>query len=213
MITRLHVGLMILIAVGLHVGIAIWLALAIVTPVSEKPRPKIHISLLATVAETTVNPPPVIKEPPPPEPVSESVPPPEPLPPVQSKKKHREPEQKPPPPPQEIVQPPLPEVDSVPQDAIATAQYEQLLVAWLEKHKRYPIRAKRLRIEGEGRLRILIDHTGRTQRVKLEQTTGNRLLDKAALEMARRANPFPPIPEKYSRKQLEFVVPVVFALR
>ena len=98
-------------------------------------------------------------------------------------------------------------------DAIATARYEQLLVAWLEKHKKYPSRAKRLRIEGEGMLRILIDRSGRTRQVSLEQRTGNRFLDKAALDMARRANPFPPIPNNDPRHELEFIVPVAFVLR
>ena len=101
----------------------------------------------------------------------------------------------------------------VPLDAVATAKYEQLLVAWLEKHKKYPRRAQRLRIEGEGLLRILIDRTGKTQQVTLEQRTGNRLLDKAVLEMAKNASPFPPMPENDPRQRLEFVVPVVFALR
>ncbi len=98
-------------------------------------------------------------------------------------------------------------------DAAATAKYEQLLVAWLEKHKKYPRRAKRLRIEGEGWLRILIDRSGAVQRVKLEQRTGNRLLDRAALEMAAQADPFPPMPEDDPRQELEFIVPILFALR
>jgi protein TonB len=101
---------------------------------------------------------------------------------------------------------------TTPADVIATAQYEQLLVAWLEKHKKYPRRAKRLRIEGEGKLRILIDRTGRLQNVTLEQPTGNRLLDRATLEMAHRAAPFPPMPESDSRGKLEFIVPVAFVL-
>ena len=82
----------------------------------------------------------------------------------------------------------------------------------MQKHKEYPRRAKRLRIEGEGMLRILIDHAGRTQQVTLEQRTGNRLLDKAALAMAQRADPFPPIPENDPRRELEFIVPVAFVL-
>ncbi|MCF6282586.1 MAG: energy transducer TonB [Candidatus Polarisedimenticolaceae bacterium] len=96
---------------------------------------------------------------------------------------------------------------------MATAKYEQLLVTWLEKHKKYPRRAKRMRIEGEGWLRILIDRTGRIQHLTLEQRTGNRLLDRAALEMAKRADPFPPMPENDPRRELEFIVPVLFALR
>ena len=112
------------------------------------------------------------------------------------------------------VQEPSPVTPSpAPLSATAMAEYEQLLVAWLEKQKKYPTRAKRMRIEGEGRLRILINRTGQTQKITLEQSTGNRLLDKAALDMAKRANPFPPMPENDLRQTLEFIVPVVFALR
>ncbi|MCF6235916.1 MAG: energy transducer TonB [Gammaproteobacteria bacterium] len=69
-----------------------------------------------------------------------------------------------------------------------------------------------MRIEGEGVLRILIDRSGQLQQVTLGQSTGNRLLDKAALEMARKANPFPAMPENDPRQSLEFVVPVEFVL-
>ncbi|NOZ53194.1 MAG: energy transducer TonB [Gammaproteobacteria bacterium] len=103
--------------------------------------------------------------------------------------------------------------NTAPLDNSATIQYEQLLVAWLEKHKRYPRRAKRLRIEGEGLLRIRISPTGHTQSVNLEQSTGNRLLDQATLDMAKRANPFPAMPENMTGQGREFIVPVAFVLR
>ncbi len=119
------------------------------------------------------------------------------------------------PPPETATPEPVPDVAAIPAplDAAATIRYEQLLVAWLEKHKLYPPRAKRLRIQGQAMLRIRIDQSGHTQLVALEQRTGNRLLDKAALEMAQRANPFPPFPDGDPRQELEFIVPVVFALR
>ncbi len=107
----------------------------------------------------------------------------------------------------------LPEINVPTLDPAAMEAYQKLLVAWLEKHKYYPRRARRLRIEGEGWLRIRIDRAGRAQDIRLERTTGNRLLDRAALEIARRADPFPIMPEKDSRRELEFIVPVAFVLR
>jgi len=230
-------GVTLLIALALHGGIAMWLTLPLPSPPQQPPAPPLRISLLATIAETTMNAPAAIPEAPP-EPISKPVPVPVPVPeprpvipeaPVQPLpepppptprplKSEPEPELAPTPEPepeprQEIVLPPSPvEPSLAPLDAAATAQYEQLLVAWLEKHKKYPRRAKRLRIEGEGMLRILIDRTGQTQRVTLEQHTGNRLLDQAALEMAQRADPFPPIPGNDPRRELEFIVPVAFVL-
>jgi len=229
----------VLIALALHGGIAMWFALPASEHRPEIPEQTLRVSLLAAVAETTtatpaVTPPPqqnpVSKPPITPPPKPEIVPPPKPQPVVTpTPKSEPEPEPKIEPEPEllkniptpveapnpnpETTQPPQTEPNTVPLDAVATARYEQLFIAWLEKHKNYPRRAKRLRIEGEGMLRILIDRTGQTQLVILEQRTGNRLLDKAALEMAQRADPFPPLPENDPRQQLEFMVPVVFALR
>ncbi len=96
-------------------------------------------------------------------------------------------------------------------DDNALARYENLLLTWLERYKYYPRRARRLRIEGEGRLRIRIDSEGRAIKLELERSTGNRLLDRAALDMARKAAPYPPPP--VSDGELEFIIPVVYALR
>lgn len=99
------------------------------------------------------------------------------------------------------------------ENAEAAAAYKKLLAAWLEKHKYYPRRARRLRIEGEGWLRIRIDHAGRAQDIRLERTTGNRLLDQAALDIARRADPFPALPKNNAGRELEFIVPISFVMR
>lgn len=227
-----------LIALALHGGLAIWLTLPISAPLPPPPVPPLRINLLAAVANNTVTatietPEPLPKpfseprvEPKPiPQPEPQLVeqdapvkprpvvkPTPKPQPPIPHPTNNiPEPEQRPEP-IQKIAQsaPVAPSV--APLDVAATARYEQLLVAWLEKHKTYPRHAKRLRIEGEGMLRILINRTGRTQQVTLMQPTGNRLLDKATLEMVRRADPFPPMPENDPRRELEFIVPVAFVL-
>lgn len=217
-------GATMLIALALHGGVAMWLPLS--PPAwhpDEKipPRPPLRVSLLATVAETTVSAPPVSKPPPSPEPIPELAPEPEPV------AEETAPE------PQPVIEESYPdpvqdseperenvtalispeETDVAPLDVAATARYEQLLVAWLEKHKKYPRRARRLRIEGEALLRIVIDRQGQTRRVALERQTGNRLLDKAVLDMAKRADPFPPMPQSNPHQEMEFIVPVVFALR
>ncbi|VAW94950.1 hypothetical protein MNBD_GAMMA23-1882 [hydrothermal vent metagenome] len=196
-----------LIAVLLHGGLAIWLSMPDVVPPPKPVKQPLHINLLATIAETNNNVvPEVVKPPEPvkpkPEPVVEKTP----VKKIPKPEKITEVVEK-------IIQPPQIEPRPATLDKVATARYEQLLAAWLEKHKKYPVRAKRLRIEGEGLLRILIDRSGQTRQVSLEQRTGNRWLDKAALAMAKRANPFPPMPEDDPRRELEFFVPVAFVLR
>ncbi len=212
----------ILLAALLHAGIAFWSSPPESVPPVKRDQP-LKINLLAIVAETTTN---VSSKVPPPQKIIEQkiqrkvvkpampkkpIPKPEKVKPQQIKNISG-PDLEPEPMSEPTPAPPV-ENSPVAIDAVATARYEQLLVAWLEKHKKYPRRAKRLRIEGEGMLRILINRNGQTQQVNLQQRTGNRLLDKAALEMAQRANPFPPMPLNDPRAQLEFVVPVAFVLR
>lgn len=226
-LSRLQMTVTLLIAILLHSGIAVWFSLPNTQAITRpKEKPPLQINLLATIAETSVDvtadvikpPTPIVKKT---EPVIKKTPvkpkpEPEPVKPQLPKVKPVTPPPAPEPVAkvvQQITQD-LPEkLSPAPLDAVATARYEQLLVAWLQKYKKYPRRAKRLRIEGEGMLRILINRNGQTQKVSLEQGTGNRLLDKAALEMAQRANPFPAMPEDDPRQQLEFIVPVAFILR
>ena len=214
-ITPRHLSFTLLIALILHGGLALWLTLPEPELPPEPPAPPLRVNLLAVVAEETVDAPtPPPEPPPPPKPKPKPKPEPKPEPkPLPEPEPIQEPLETPPEliPEPEVV-PPLVE-PMPPLDAVATARYEQLLVAWLEKHKKYPRRAKRMRIQGEGVLRILINRAGQTQQVTLERGTGNRLLDKAALGMAQRANPFPPMPDNDPRPELEFMVPVAFLLR
>ncbi len=241
-ITWHHMSVTLLIALLLHAAVAVLFAMPAPEPLPEPPVQQLRVSLLAVVAERSTTAAPVIPPPPrlepPPQPKPELVPKPAPKrkpapePVIQKPAPKPQPATEPMPEPpkpkppaveapavaaepiqERVPQPPPAEPAAVPLDAVATAKYEQLLVAWLEQHKKYPRRAKRMRIEGEGRLRILIDRTGRIQHVTLEQRTGNRLLDKAALKMAERADPFPPMPENDPRQELAFIVPVLFALR
>jgi periplasmic protein TonB len=224
-----HLGFTVLIALALHGALVFWLSLPAPAPVAPVTpiKPPVHVNLLSLVAEHTVE-----AVTPPPEPIPEPPKPIEPKPP-EPKPVPKPPEPKPPA-PKPLPKPPEPTpapepvektpeaiiepientaVQMPPLTAVATARYEQLLVAWLEKHKQYPRRAKRMRIQGEAVLRILINHNGQVQRVSLAQATGNRLLDKAALDMAHRADPFPPMADNDPRQQLDFMVPVAFLLR
>lgn len=228
-ISRYHMQITLLIAILLHVGIAAWLSLPAPAPEPELKK-MLRVSLLAKIVDTGINVVNKVVEPKTPdiakpEPVIEKKPVQQPEKRVKAEKKPGSPDVKPVEKikeaehvqPAEIVrhspQSAQVESDVIVLDAVAVARYEQLLVAWLEKHKKYPLRAKRLRIQGEGMLRIRINRAGETRQVSLVQRTGNRLLDKAALEMAKRANPFPPMPENDSREHMEFLVPVALLLR
>lgn len=94
----------------------------------------------------------------------------------------------------------------------ATADYMARLSAWLEKHKRYPRRARMRRQEGTALLRFVIDRQGRVVEYSIRESSGHDILDREVTAMLQRAQPLPGIPEDIRRGRLELVVPVQFFL-
>jgi protein TonB len=90
--------------------------------------------------------------------------------------------------------------------APTVAKWERLLVAQLERHKRYPPQARGK--VGEARLAFSIDRTGRVLASRIVHSSGSEALDQEALALVRRAAPFPPPPAGVSDDRLSFVVPI-----
>lgn len=91
--------------------------------------------------------------------------------------------------------------------------FEQILLAHLEQHRRYPARARKRHQEGTATLRFVMDREGHVLSFRLERSSGYDLLDDEVLEMIRRAEPLPAIPAELGRDRLELVVPVRFVLK
>jgi protein TonB len=97
-------------------------------------------------------------------------------------------------------------------EAPAQDDYARALLRWLEPHRRYP-RAARLRgIEGTVRLSLTIDRAGSVLAAAIAESSGERLLDREALEMVERAAPAPPLPADWAPPQATFILPIRFAL-
>lgn len=92
-------------------------------------------------------------------------------------------------------------------------RYYADLAAWLERHKRYPQRARQLRQEGVVRVRFVIDRGGRLVSHRIEKGSGHAALDEAASDLLRRASPMPAIPASLGQSRLEIVVPIAYRLR
>ncbi|UHD14853.1 energy transducer TonB [Thiocapsa bogorovii] len=92
-------------------------------------------------------------------------------------------------------------------------RYYAQLAAWLERHKRYPSQARKLRQEGIVRVRFVIDRNGKVISHRIESSSGHTALDRAASELLRRASPMPAIPASMGRSRLEIVVPIAYRLR
>lgn len=90
--------------------------------------------------------------------------------------------------------------------------YLASLAGRLERHKIYPVAARRLGLEGEALVQLRLDHNGEVESVQILQSTGHRMLDDAILRMVREAQPLP-APRIDPGEVFESVVPVRFTLR
>ncbi|MCA1300520.1 energy transducer TonB family protein [Stappia indica] len=93
------------------------------------------------------------------------------------------------------------------------ASYALKLRRRVERYKRYPPGATPGTLHGVGKLKITIDRTGRVKRASLVRKTGVAALDRELRKLARRASPFPAIPESIAGPTLTFTVPVRFGKR
>ncbi len=93
-------------------------------------------------------------------------------------------------------------------------RYEKELSKWLEEHKQYPTAARALGQHGKPVLRLRIDRKGQIKYSKVDKSSGYRLIDDAALEMAKNSSPYPAPPKHYPGELvLEFLIPISFDLK
>ncbi|SEJ68981.1 energy transducer TonB [Pseudomonas sp. NFR16] len=87
------------------------------------------------------------------------------------------------------------------------------LLRHLSKFKRYPEDARRRGMQGINRLRFVVDAEGRVLSYEIAGGSGSAALDRATLEMIRRAQPLPKPPaELLNNGTLEVVAPFVYSL-
>lgn len=99
-------------------------------------------------------------------------------------------------------------------EAEMIARYEQLISMWIQKFKIYPEAAKQAGQMGETVARVRIDRRGNIRYYTLERSTGHTALDQAAIDMIKRANPVPAVPQDYPPGDLlEFRIPIRFNVK
>ncbi len=91
-------------------------------------------------------------------------------------------------------------------------RWEALLEAHLEKHRRYPVTARAMRIQGVAHVRFRMSRAGKLLPVTLSRLSGFDILDRAALDTIRRAQPLLPVPAERA-DELELLIAVVFFLK
>lgn len=96
---------------------------------------------------------------------------------------------------------------------LVRAGYGSQLASWLNRFKQYPALARRRGIEGDAKVRLVIERSGALLSSSLHEASGSTLLDESALAMVKAASPFPRVPDELSGERFEFEVPVAFRLR
>jgi periplasmic protein TonB len=93
----------------------------------------------------------------------------------------------------------------------AIPTWRSSIAALLERNKRYPADARNDR--GVAQVAFSLDRRGRVVSSRLLATSGSAALDREALEMIKRAQPFPPPPAALAGAEVRLTVPVRFNMR
>src|SRR3546814_7997633 len=94
-------------------------------------------------------------------------------------------------------------------DVCSSDLYQAELFAHVLKYRYYPDEARPERLQGIVRIQFAMTRDGRVMSAWVQQGSGYRQLDEAALEAIRRAQPLPPIP-KGLPDEMEVVLPLDF---
>jgi periplasmic protein TonB len=94
----------------------------------------------------------------------------------------------------------------------ALGQYGGTLGRAIAKHKSYPKIAQMRGWQGECLLDLKIDGSGNVISANVKESSGHESLDNQALEMVRKASPFPAPPEALRGRSFNITVPVSFKL-
>jgi periplasmic protein TonB len=94
----------------------------------------------------------------------------------------------------------------------AEHSWEAQILAHLERHRRYPIAARLRREQGVTIVRFRINRPGQVLSLSLTRSSGSRVLDGAAIDTIKRAQPLPHIPDDRP-DELDLTVPVEFFVR
>jgi len=93
----------------------------------------------------------------------------------------------------------------------AIPTWRSSVAALLERNKRYPADARNDR--GIAQVAFSLDRNGRVMSSRIVTTSGSPALDREALEMIKRSQPFPPPPSALPGTEVSLTVPVRFNMR
>lgn len=95
----------------------------------------------------------------------------------------------------------------------ARISYQDMVATLLAKAKRYPERALKRGMVGEGSVRLEISSDGSLTKFEIVRSTDASILDEELRAMVRRAAPFPAFPSDLRKNSLALIVPIAFRLQ
>ncbi|RUM40841.1 MAG: hypothetical protein DSY34_04615 [Desulfurobacterium sp.] len=90
--------------------------------------------------------------------------------------------------------------------------YVSLIIREIERRKFYPPLARRFGIEGKVVVRIVVDRGGKLKEVSVVKSSGNKILDRAALKLIKKCD-FPPLPSEYQKETFDVEIPIRYELK
>jgi protein TonB len=111
--------------------------------------------------------------------------------------------------PRAITAPPAPQVSSNANDT----SWQGRVLARLGQYRHYPSGAQRRHEQGVPYIRFVMDRDGKILSSRLEHSSGSPDLDREAVSLPKRAQPFPKPPAEVTGDTIELVVPVEFVMR
>ena len=97
-------------------------------------------------------------------------------------------------------------------DYVTSNSYMEIIRLMIEKHKRYPDKARIRQIEGSVTIRFLITSEGDVSATEVVKTSRYRVLDTAALKAVKDATPFPKPPKRFFKGEVPLEITIVFEL-
>lgn len=95
----------------------------------------------------------------------------------------------------------------------AVPSWKSMLLAQLERHKRYPPEAQSRGEQGIAQIAFSIDRRGHVHNPHIVRSSGSSLLDQATMSLVERAQPLPPPPPEIPGTQIAITVPIRYNIR
>lgn len=87
------------------------------------------------------------------------------------------------------------------------------VIAHINRHKRFPARARDQSRSGIVSISFSMDRGGRVLHAEVAKSSGFDVFDSAAIEMLKRASPLPVPPDVMEGESFDFIVPINFRMR